>query len=613
MLRSIRRIFAIAILLTAPGLASAGFLTAVAVRQPTGGVLTSKVCPTVTPVIHDLKVSVPPTGTANSCTNDLQCTGEGEACVFASVVAETGSCMASGLLTRGDITYVAGKLVDVEVTIPECTTVSEVNGVPLLGGSCGFESTCASNWSFLPSGAPTTVNGQSAIRQRIRIQQTNFGDGATAQISIKVAARTGTATTTRSFLVSLVAAVNAAMRNTVTETAVRNAFVTRIYEKFGDYEQILDSEGNRKAYGVDWSELEESYVQGRRIFRGSDIRILDGEIAFATEFRGDVPGCDPYVSIDGLFTLEPSGDGYNFVWLAGPRAGQFGGVCSMISLGIFELIIDGLSDEDAIEQDFAQSLTSAFHADEDGHFQVCVGCKTKDIVIGDGKVDIWTVPPVDRVRVSVRTDLLTDVTSDTNRGLLIPKGMYAPLVAGGSYQSCQASTGQSPASCPVQFELDTDGLFNWWGTDVPVPSPIAYGEAGQAVVLGGRANAWDRLLGLTRDVTKLPEKTFPAGSLLARRSPQSAYYPTTRARVSNGCVLPPNTLANYKIALGVNDIATPVTGAPPTSGKLDATVLLAHDADQSEVMFESFATCTAAPSTGGGVLGTIGGIGTLAR
>lgn len=612
MLRSTRRFLALAIasVLSAPA-ADAGVLTSIAVGTPSRAVVTASPCGAVTPVIHDLVVSVPPTGTATSCTNDLQCTGAGEACVFASALADTGSCMASGLLTRGDISYVAGPLVDVEVTIPQCTTVSAVNGVPLQGGSCGFESTCASNWSFVSSGT-TTVNGLPARRQRIRIQQTNFGEGQTAQLSIQVAAQVGTATTTRSVLVSQVAAVNAAMRNTVTETGIRNAFVTRIYEKFGDYEQIVGSDGQRKAYGVDWAELEEEYVQGQRVFRHSDIRILDGEIAFATEFKGDVPGCDPTVSIDGLFTLEPSNDGYDFVWLAGPRAGQFGGACSMISLGVFELIIDGLSDEDTIEEEFAQSLTSAFDADADGHSQICLGCKVKDIRIGDGKIEIWTVPPVDRVRVNVRTNPLTDVTSDPNRGLLIPAGMYAPLVAGGSYQSCQAQNGQSPASCPVQFELDMDGLFNWWGSDVPVPSSIACNQYGTCAVLGGRANARDRLLGLTRDVTKLPEPTFPAGALIARRSQFSTSFPTPRARVSNGCVMPPNPAANYKVSLGVNDVMQPVTGAPPVSGKLDVTVLLASNANQSESMFESSAACEAGPSPGG-VLGTIGTTGTLSR
>jgi hypothetical protein len=616
MLRSIRRFLVLAITglaVAAPGAAGAGVLTGLTVNVTPQGVLQQKTCNAVTPVIHDLKVSVPPTGTGNSCTNDLQCTGEGEACVFSSVTASTGACMASGLLTRGDINYVAGGLVDVEVTIPECTTISEVNGIPLLGGSCGFESTCASNWSFLPSGAATTVNGQPAIRQRIRIQQTNFGDGATAQTTIKVAARTGTATTTRTFLTSQVAAVNAAMRNTVTETGIRNAFVTRIYEKFGDYEQILYSDGSRKAYGVDWAELEEVVIQNRRLFRHSDIRILDGEIAFSTEFRGDVPGCDPYVSIYGLFTLVPSGDGYNFQWRSGPDAGQHAGYCSMITLGVFELILDGLSDEATMEEEFAASLTSAFDVAADGHSAICFGCKTKDIRIGDGKIDIWTVPPVDRVRVNVRTDRLTDVTSDPTRGLLIPAGMYAPIAAGGSYESCQAQDGQSPATCPVKFELDMDGLFNWWGTDVPVPNPIACNQANACAVLGGRANAWDRLLGLTRDVTKLPEKTFPAGALIARRSQVSTSFPTPRARVSNGCVMTPIATANYKIALGVNDVMQPVTGAPPAKGKLDVTVMLATDKDQSKVMFESSTVCTPGPTPPSRTLGTVTPIGTLSR
>ena len=560
-----------------------------------GTVKTMNLCGPVTPVVYALDVSAPPAGSGNSCTNDTQCTGAGEYCGFPPG-ATIGTCQASGLLRRGDIRYVVGGLVDIDVTIPQCTSVADVtmNGASL-SGSGGFDSTTPASWWSLGSSA-TTVNSQPAIRQRVRVQFPNFGDGLSTSIGVIVSA-VGGMTTSASFTLARVAAVNAAMRSTVAETRIRNEFVTSLYHKFGDNDEVLDDQGHRSAYDVSWDQLS-SYVSGGFVYyRGSDIRIQQGQIAFATQFMADATGCDPTVYVDGWFTLVPSGDGLDLKWIVGPRPDvETGTFCRLITLGIWQLVTEGLTDDASITGPFAASLSAGFGADSNGHIKVCDLCRVADVLIGNGAIDIYTIPPVDRVRLNVSTTRFTDATADPSQGLILPAGFFAPIAAGGTYVSCQAANGTSTASCGTTFAVDLEGLFNWWGSDVPVPNPWYTAPNGATTIIWTRKGAWDRLLGLTRDVTKLPEKTFPAGALLARRTTTSPIFPTTRAMVSNGCVVPPDANAPIRFTLGVND-APAVGSQPPTSGKLDATVLMAADAGQSATLFGHSQVCTAAPSS----------------
>ncbi len=603
MTRSIRLTLVLAIasiLSISPRAAVAQSLTTLATVS-TGLVSKAITCPVVTPVIHAMTLSVPSSGSGNSCVSDTQCTGAGEYCGF-DVNAVSGSCTTGGLLQRGNIYYVAGKLVDADVTIPQCTKISEVNGVPLNGfsGSGGDVQTASTSWSFLGSSG-TTVNGVPAVRYRIRVQTPNFGDGQTAALTVKVAASTGTASTTRTLTLSNVAAVNPAMRTTVAETRIRNDFVTSMYENFGDYDQFWQPDGTR-VYGLNWAQ--QTVLANPTRYRGTDIRIRNGFVSFSMSFKVEKPGCNPTVFADGSFRLVPSGDGVNLQWIIAPRVAVVAsGVCQAIPG--YQILTDLKADEAGIAAPLAKTLSAGFGADDDGHITVCFGCRVIDVRIGNGEIEMMTVPPSARVRVNVSTTTLTDKTANPNAGLLLPAGMLAPIIVGGTYDSCQASTGQSPATCTTKFVLDGSGLFNWWSNDVPVPSPIAYSPTGVAVVLGGRQNAWARLQGLTRDVTKLPARTFPAGALLARRNTTSVLNPTPRALVENGCVIPPNPTAAYRVALAVNDIAQPITGAPPTSGKLEATVLLAADKGQSEVFFGGQPFCTAEPSTSVGIGGGV--------
>jgi hypothetical protein len=388
------------------------------------------------------------------------------------------------------------------------------------------------------------------------------------------------------------------MRTGVAETRVRNGFVSSLYEKFGDYEQIVEN-GELKAYRPDWSELPSAISPvGLGFADASDIRIGDDSVMFAMHFQA--PGCgDIDVNAIGWFDLVPAGDGLDLVWIEGPRVGDDGGpVCNTL-LSLWELVAGDVFDEAALAEEIGKSVEGGFGVGGDGHLQVCPNCRVLDPVLGDQVIDVFSIPPIDRVRVRVSTTRRTDPTADPDaQGLIIPAGTYAPIVAGGTYRTCQTSDGQSPATCAPQFAVDMEGLFNWWGDDVPVPSPIAYDSQGNGFVLGGRQHAWERLARVLRDVTKLPEESFPVGALLARRTSTSVLAPTSRALVSNGCVMPPVWAAPYRVSFGVNDIAEPAIGDPPTSGELEVTVLLTDVPSQSEALFADSHECQAAPSAG---------------
>ena len=198
-------------------------------------------------------------------------------------------------------------------------------------------------------------------------------------------------------------------------------------------------------------------------------------------------------------------------------------------------------------------------------------------------------------------------------GLILPAGTYAMVTGGGAYDSCIAADGTAASVCN-HLHLDGNGDFNWWGTDVPVPTPWPTGPNGQIGFIGSHYEAWQRLipLGLTRHTAQLPSPGLAAGALLARRSTSTTSPSTPRLRVQAGCMIPPdaNGGAPYRIAFGINDQPSVGTQAP-AQGQLEATVIIAATQEISQMSFGSAAKCAAEPgplvaSVGGGLTGAAG-------
>src|SRR5215813_8379585 len=245
-------------------------------------------CGVVTPAIFDAHPSVPVEGSLATCTNDAQCPDANEFCDFSS---SSGECRSSGLLERGDIYYVAGKELDINLTVPSCTKIGDVQmGGQSLAGSGGFDGTGPQY--EVASVTPTTWQGQDALNEVVRIHLLNFGDGSSSQVAVSVVPVTGTGTASKQFTVGRVAAVEGLMHSSLSETKLRTNFLTSAYKMFGDADQILDSEGNRTAHGLYWNPMTMVADGGEARYVGTDLRIFGDQVVFAMSFVGDAPVCD---------------------------------------------------------------------------------------------------------------------------------------------------------------------------------------------------------------------------------------------------------------------------------------------------------------------------------
>ena len=564
--------------------------------------VTATLCGGATPAILDSHPSVPITGSRAACTNDTQCTGNGEFCDGSS-----GECRSSGLLERGDIYYVAGKELDIDLTVPDCTAVGDVlMGGQSLAGTGGFDGS-GPEYHVLSS-APTTWQGQSAVHQVVGIALTNLGDGTSSPMEVRVVPVNGAGgSASTSFTIARVAAVKGLNHSTVSETQLRTRFLKGMYEKFGDGDRVLDKDQNQIAHGLDWSEMRYDPNYGHPRYVGTDLRIIGDQVVYAIHFVADAPGCDPDVYVDGAFKLLPHGSEVQIKWTKGPDIDvEAGGVCTLLSLGLYaigeDVVVHVLGILDSHVEDVKGDIELRLgDKDQDGFIPVCDGCVVKDVTIGNSRIDVYTLLELDSVRVNVSATRYTDSTADpAHMGLALGQGMYTLVAGGGAYDSCIAADG-TPASTCDKLALDPSGAFNWWGSDVPVPSPWFVGTSGATGYNGPRANAWQRLttLGLTRHVAELPTAVFAAGSLIARRSASSPVAPTGRLRVpgDGSCMVPPDPRAGsiFHLAFGVNDV--PVVGTQaPTQGELEATVVLAVDAVASQGYFGNRTRCDSAPT-----------------
>lgn len=562
------------------------------------------------PVILDPVVTVAPGGSQASCQLDSHCPG-GQHCGGVTTFS-AGQCRTGGLEVRENIHYVSGNTLDLALTIPRCTQITEVTGAGAPFNCTGFDCSAPGTW-YVASETPTTYAGGPARRLVLRIGYPTFGDGQS--FPIRVTARSvrtlsgpfATYPVSHEFMLATVAAVNAPVQITLGETAMRNQFVSTVYHLFGDFGLLsadpLDDDDpsndadprHRIAYDVDWSEL--SYFDGR--YHGTDIRVQNGSIAFNVKFTGDAPLCDGPVWVGGRFTLVPAGDSVEIAWQQGPYvAHNISAACALLTLGLGEIVaeiyaaVEGIDDQ--VLASFLPRFEEGLGAGEDGKILICPLCKVQDVRITTGRIDIVMVPPIDRVRVDVSTTNYRDATDDPRgHGLALPPEFQVAVAPAGLYTSCITANGTRASVCP-SFPLDAAGTFNWLGDRIPIPSPWVSTPNGPAYY-ATRHGAWNRLLGVSRnpETLSLPAAGFDVGVLLARLGTGSTS--ELRRKVTAGCAISQTGTARNFLAFGVNDVPS-VGPEAPTAGKLAASVLLADTASQSNVLFGDVSRCPRDPS-----------------
>jgi hypothetical protein len=545
------------------------------------------------PAVLQSEVSVPAEGSGASCRIDPDCPSS-EFCWW-EVGQSGGYCGTWGHTIRDNIRYIAGSTVDVTLTIPACTKISDVT----LGGtslSCtGFDCSAPGSWEILSS-VPTTFNGQAAVRVAVRVRFTNFGDGSSPKLRLIVRAVRlikGQPIAYHEFTLARVAAVNAPIQITIGKSAMTNGFVAKVYSVFGDFGLYQGDPPERLVSSVDWDALSSDGLG----YRNTGIEIQQGAVAFNVEGQVDA-FCGGHVWIGGRFTLVPSSDAVQIQWQIGPYAKySVSTFCSITTGGIANVVgsiygaVKGL--EDQILASFLPQFQGGLGADENGRIQICPGCRVLDVKIQPGRIDIYAIPPVERVRVNVSTTQYRDATAQPQAyGLALPPDHYVALAPAQLVTECVVANGTKASLCE-SLPVDAAGVFNWLGK-VPVPNPWVSTPLGPAY-FAARHGAWNRLRGVTRDpaLLPLPVAAFDVGALMARLGDGTES--NLRRRVTPGCVVPPSgRLADF-LALGVNDVPSVGTEAP-TAGKFEVSVLLANQASASLVLFGSAPKCPSDPS-----------------
>jgi hypothetical protein len=535
--------------------------------------------------------AAPLTGSARPCSIDRDCP-RGEYCSYRES-QQNPVCRGAGSFQREDKVYVAGRMLDVALTIPQCARVTgaSMGGIELGGGDL-IEGDSPGDWELISS-TSTVVDGVLAQRQTVRLHFFNHGEGASFPMEISVGTSNGSVASHRFTLVA-VDAVDAPVVLTMGETKLRNDYLVAIYEKFGDT-GLMGENGARLAYKVDWRALSDD--PGSHV--GTDIRVRDGFIAFALGFTTDLPVCDGPGRVWGSFTLvpDPLAEGVlRLHWLQGPAYDVNAAThCALGSLGLSELIIAG----GKIVKEILEDTTDRIRENFESGFGFPGGMRQFPFTrflsadIGNGRVDVHMAIGVPHVRIKTTSAYMTDRTHDVGYGMAVPFGVDVLLVTGGLYESRIYPYAPDPAEAGV-LRLDSGGAFNWAEDEtVPVPNPWE-SPSGQAAYYPERHAVWKRLKGLVRDPAEMPVRLAPAGALLARMGNIASL--GSRHVAAGLCVMPSRSLAQDRLLVGINDDPQ-INGAAPHQGSLGVSVFIPDSPGESQVYFEGIATCPVPPTT----------------
>jgi hypothetical protein len=448
---------------------------------------------------------------------------------------------------------------------------------------------------------PTTRDGETALRQTLRIEFVNHGEEASAPMAIHVGASNGTGLATHAFTLVAVAAVNAPIVMTLGETRIRNEYLVGIYERFGDTGLMgVDDDGNPKrlAYNVDWRALPDDPAS----HLGTDIRVLDGSVRFALGFTADLPVCDGPGRVWGSFTLQPDAVDASILrleWLDGPHhevnADTF---CALGSLGISELIIAGAK----IVMEIRDGTTAAIRANLEQALGFPGGMRQVPFTrflaaeIGDGRIDVHAAIPIPHVRIRTTQAYMVDRTANPGYAMALPTGIDVLLASGGLYQSTSYPYAPDPAEHGALL-LDAGGAFNWAEDEtVPVPNPWE-SASGRAAYFPERHEVWQRLQGIVRDPAKLPSRRAPGGALLARLGSVSSLDPRRVAAVADApaCVVRSRSEPGDGLLVGLNDDPQ-IDGTSPAWGSLDVSVVIPASEGEAGFFFGDVPDCPLAPA-----------------
>lgn len=456
-------------------------------------------------------------------------------------------------LVRDTIFYVAGDGVELALTIPACSGLTEVrwNGTALGTSSGDIE----------PVSAYYTLLGEDVLdgnlrRVRLRLHFTNLGRGNTNTLQLTVRAVIGTAATTAQRTVVEVADAGSPVTYSMSEAELSNRFIESIYDRFGDDGRDEDEETGIVLF-------DPSYVPVVVDAEGIHVSLSMKVDLYASFDDVSFPEvCIPTISMSGTYVIDSGVSGVGATWVSGPSSS----ITLPFGCGTLDPWVEMAIAAQAAER-FDASIQTAV-ADLElpcGTMLTCDFTTTTDEVVLTSPVLASNVV----IAVPYNT---TSAPTPWSTGLALNPGEPIFIAASGLSTVCKSAGSALPGTCGAA-KLGQAGLFNW-KSNPPVDSPwVLIGTV--YAYYAERAQARAALVGLSRNTAPLPMPTRNAGSLVARlaNGPSAAAISAWRP-LGEPCQMYARPLVQDRIAFGANDYRSS-SGAEYGSGTWFITIIFA--------------------------------------
>ncbi|MBI4511485.1 MAG: hypothetical protein HY698_17765 [Deltaproteobacteria bacterium] len=483
------------------------------------------------------------------------------------------------LVTKLPIVYVAGRRLDVTMTIPDCTDVVSVR------------EDGRGEVTFLK--LEDTSLGDGRHRVRVSIFFDNDGRGRSAVNRIVVGSVGGTVLsrdwtsyqTEYVFTRVGVKKVGGRMAMTISEGEIRNRFLMSIFGSYGP-EGRSNEGGSVTPYDPAYALADEPKVETVSgtgfTYMPPQLALEEGKIHFGWSSKVSIPyWCDPTVRVWGRFGFEvdqpsgPEGRYVHVVWDGGEPSADISSPCGVIdwvvvNVGRFFGAKDqGTTVKEKVKnkiQDMVDQAVGACPLDPATGRHVCTRTG----------IDPTLLDPT----VAIHKDYLTvEVFSPETITIEVPYGMGDLATAGAGLalnardQVIVTASNQvsactfdflwgeaSPSTCPV-VPMGPQGLYNMRGWN-----PFFYPNLGYSNLADDELDAYRALLQVSREPSMLPDQHENVGAVLAR-----PWFASRPVPLSEPCLLVGDPNAEARVAFGVNDHRTS-SGAELGRGVFDVHV-----------------------------------------
>ncbi len=486
----------------------------------------------------------------------------------ASLVLESVEPAAGERFSKGGIHYVTGNGVDLTLRASACADIDHVslNGLNL--GTAPDPDGGSRYYQILSQ----TDLGDGTVRMIVRVHYYGGGTGASAPIEVAVQGIGGDVVAAQTTVASVHAIGGNGGLIHLSQNEIRNEVIAAMYDKFGDG-NVYHRTKYPDLYDFDYEGLTVYLTSWGIYFRGSAKAAV----------LGDIPTCDPTVTVDGTFQIVEDGIGITTQWVDGPSVDtDFPLLCDVLTLELSQLvaeIIDWTTD-DNIQRRVDKRIRKLGEICEEP-----LGCNNvvQAIVHTAGAVELQIKPLIDTI--AIRNVYDTDELKDYDgfgdpmvRGMAIPAGQWLSFSTSEMVETCSIPT----PDCTSETRLVSGtGTFNR-DVNPPVPTPWPDCSSPPCPYYEGRHGPWLAMRGARRDPDLLPLPDHNVATLVGR----------TFSRVSGAlvqgtpfdagdylCVMPPVDGEANRLVLGRNDINAPTGGWVGEYGTGEAIVTIGFPSD----------------------------------